>query len=55
MSQNSQTLSSHLQKMVFEMELRGYAQHTKDHYLVHLRLLEKHTNKSASQTTPDEL
>ena len=39
MSQNSQTLSSHLQKMVFKMELRGYARHTKDHYLGHLRLL----------------
>ena len=41
--------------MIFEMELRGYAQHTKDHYLGHLRLLEKHINKSAPQITPDEL
>ena len=55
MSKNSQSLSSHLQKMIFEMELRGYAQHTKDHYLGHLRLLEKHTNKSAPHITPDEL
>ena len=55
MFQNSQGLSPHLQKMIFEMELRGYAQHTKDHYLGHLRLLEKHTNKSAPQITPDEL
>jgi len=55
MSKNSQALSSHLQKMIFEMELRGYAQHTRDHYLGHLRLLEKHTNKSAPQITPDEL
>ena len=46
MSQNPQVLSSHLQKMIFEMELRGYAQHTRNHYLGHLRLLEKHTNKS---------
>src|SRR5665648_888824 len=42
----------HHQKMIFEMELRGYSQHTKDHYLGHLRLLEKHTNKSATQITP---
>jgi len=55
MSKNSQALSSHLQKMIFEMELRGYAQHTQDQYLGHLRLLEKHTNKSAPQITPDEL
>ena len=55
MSQNSQVLSSHLQKMIFEMELRGYAPHTQSHYLGHLRLLEKHTNKSAPQITPDEL
>ena len=47
MYQNSQGLSPPLQKMIFEMELRGYAQHTKDHYLGHLSLLEKHTNKSA--------
>jgi len=55
MSQNTQVLPSHLQKMVFEMELRGYAQHTKDHYLGHLRLLEKHTDKSVTEITPDEL
>ncbi|HWQ41356.1 MAG TPA: tyrosine-type recombinase/integrase [Desulfosporosinus sp.] len=55
MSKNSQTFSSHLQKTIFEMELRGYAQHTQDQYLGHLRLLEKHTNKSAPQITPDEL
>ena len=55
MSQNSQSISSHLQKMVFEMELRGYAPHTQNHYLGHVKLLEKHTNKSALQITPDEL
>ena len=55
MSQNSQALPSYLQKMIFEMELRGYAPHTQSHYLGHLRLLEKHTNKSALQITPDEL
>jgi len=58
MYQKSQVLPPNLphhQKMIFEMELRGYSQHTKDHYLGHLRLLEKHTNKSATQITPDEL
>ena len=54
MYQNTQALSSHLQKMIFEMELRGYAPHTQNHYLGHLRLLEKHTNKSALQITPDD-
>src|SRR5665648_1122863 len=49
MYQKSQVLPPNLphhQKMIFEMELRGYSQHTKDHYLGHLRLLEKHTNLS---------
>ena len=55
MSQESQVLPPHLQKMIFEMELRGYAQHTKDHYLGHLKLLEKHANKTAPQITPVEL
>ena len=55
MSQNSQLLSPHLQKMIFEMELRGYAPHTQNHYLGHLKHLEKHTSKSAPQITPDEL
>ena len=55
MSQNTQALSSHLQKMIFEMELRGYAQHTQNHYLCHVKLLEKHTSKPAFEITPDEL
>ncbi|HBP64730.1 MAG TPA: hypothetical protein DD730_10730, partial [Desulfosporosinus sp.] len=55
MYQKSQILPPHLQKMIFEMELRGYAQHTKDHYLCHIKLLEKHTNKSVAEITPDEL
>ena len=55
MYQESLVLPPHLQKMIFEMELRGYSQYTKDHYLGHIRLLEKHTNKSAPQITPDEL
>ncbi|TGE38146.1 integrase [Desulfosporosinus fructosivorans] len=55
MSQKSQALSSHLQKMVFEMELRGYAPHTQNHYLGHVKLLERHTSKPAPDITPDEL
>ena len=37
------------------MELRDYAQHTQNHYLRHVRLLEKHANKPALEITPDEL
>jgi len=55
MSQKSQDLSSHLQKMIFEMELRGYSPQTQNHYLCHVKLLEKHTSKPAPQLTPDEL
>ncbi len=55
MSQHSQALSSHLQAMKFEMELRGYSPQTQSHYLCHLRQLEKYTNKPALQVSPDEL
>ncbi|GAB6155549.1 hypothetical protein JCM17380_43000 [Desulfosporosinus burensis] len=55
MSQNSQVLFSHLQKMIFEMELRGYAPNTLNHYLCHVKLLEKHTVKSTLEITSDEL
>jgi len=55
MSQNTQTLSPHLQSMKFEMELRGYSPQTQRHYLCHLRLLESYSKKSASQITTDEL
>ena len=55
MSQKSQALSSHLQKMIFEMELRGYSPQTQNHYLCHVKLLEKHASKHALQLTPDEL
>jgi len=34
-------MSNHYEKMKFEMELRGYSQHTKKHYLNHVRLLER--------------
>src|SRR5665648_36038 len=40
MYQKSQVLPPNLphhQKMIFEMELRGYYQHTKDHYLENLK------------------
>jgi hypothetical protein len=39
MTQNFSTLPAHLQKMKFEMELRGLAPQTLQHYLSHLRLL----------------
>lgn len=55
MSPTVQPLSSHLQKMKFEMELRGYSPQTQKHYLCHLGLLEKHAGKPAHQLTPDEL
>ena len=55
MSQNPQVLSSHLQKMFFEMELRGSSPQTKNHYLCQVKLLEKYANKPAPQLTPDEL
>ncbi len=55
MSQNAQVLSSHLQKMKFEMELRGLSPQTQKHYLCHLKQLEKHFDKSAFQLSPDEL
>jgi len=55
MPQNFQTLSSHLQKMMFEMELRGLSPQTQTHYLCQLRLLERHLNKTALEISPDEL
>ena len=42
-------------KMTFEMELRGYSQHTMRHYLSHIRLLEKHLGKPLEQATPEEI
>jgi len=55
MSQNLQTLPTHLQKMKFEMELRGLSPDTQKHYLSHLKLLEKHFAKPAPQISMDEL
>jgi len=55
MPQNSHALSSHLQKMKFEMELRGLSPQTLQLYLSHVRLLEKHFNKPAFDVSPDEL
>ena len=55
MSQNTQVLSTHLQKMKFEMELRGLSPQTLRHYLCHLRQLEKYFDKPAFQLSPDEL
>lgn len=55
MPQTSRTLSPHLQKMKLEMELRGLSPQTLQHYLSHLRLLEKHFSKPAFEVSPDEL
>jgi len=55
MSKNSQVLSSHLQLMNCEMELRGFSTQTIKHYLGHLRLLEKFYGKPANQISPNEL
>ena len=44
-----------LARMKFEMELRGYSQHTMKHYLSHVRLLEKHLCKPLDQVTPEEI
>lgn len=55
MSQHSQTLSSHLRTMKFEMELRGYSPQTQNHYLCHLRQLETYSNKPATLVSTDEL
>lgn len=41
--------------MKFEMELRGYSQHTMKHYLSHVRLLEKYLCKPLDQVTPEEI
>ncbi|MBC2727404.1 tyrosine-type recombinase/integrase [Desulfosporosinus sp.] len=55
MSKIAQPLSSHLQTMKYEMELRGYSPQTQNHYLCHLRQLEKFSNKPAVQVSTDEL
>ncbi len=51
MFQNPQVLSSHLQKMIIEMELRGYSPQTQNHYLCQVKLLEKYANKPAPLIT----
>ncbi|KUO52219.1 MAG: hypothetical protein APF76_04045 [Desulfitibacter sp. BRH_c19] len=48
-------MTNHCEKMKFEMELRGYSQNTKRHYLSHVRLLEKYYGQSADQVSPDEI
>lgn len=55
MPQNLQTLSPHLQNMKFEMELRGLSPVTQRNYLFHIKKLEKHYNKPATEVSPDEL
>lgn len=48
-------MSNHYEKMQFEMELRGYSQHTKKHYLNHVRSLERFCNKPLDLISPDEI
>ncbi|NTW25487.1 MAG: tyrosine-type recombinase/integrase [Lentimicrobium sp.] len=55
MTQNYLTLSPHLQQMKFEMELRGLSPQTQQHYLGHIKLLEKHFGKPALEVSPDEI
>ncbi len=55
MTQNFLTLPGYLQQMKVEIELRGLSAQTLQHYLSHLRLLEKYLNKPACQVSPDEL
>jgi len=56
MPQNLQkTLSLHLQKLKFEMELRGYSPQTQRHYLCQLNLLEQYYKRPATNISPDEL
>ena len=55
MTQNFLTLPGYLQQMKFEIELRGLSSQTLQHYLSHLRLLEKYFDKPTDQISPDEL
>ncbi|MDI6915468.1 MAG: tyrosine-type recombinase/integrase [Desulfitobacteriaceae bacterium] len=55
MTQNSLTLPFYLQQMKSEMELRGLSPQTLQHYLTHVRLLEKYFDKPAYQLSSDEL
>ncbi|PHJ38603.1 integrase [Desulforamulus profundi] len=55
MTQNCLTLPGYFQQMKVEIELRGLSPQTLQHYLSHLRLLEKYFDKPAYQVSPDEL
>lgn len=48
-------MSGFYEKMLFEMELRGYSPQTQKHYLNHVRLLEKYAGKPPDQITPEEI
>ncbi|MDA8211849.1 MAG: phage integrase N-terminal SAM-like domain-containing protein [Clostridia bacterium] len=48
-------MPNYYEKMKFEMELRGYSQHTKKHYLSHVRLLESYISKPLDQVSPEEI
>lgn len=48
-------MSTCYDKMLFEMELRGYSPQTQKHYLNHVRLLEKYMGKPPESITPEEI
>lgn len=48
-------MSAYYEKMLFEMELRGYSPQTQKHYLNHIRLLEKYMGKPPDQITSEEI
>jgi site-specific recombinase XerD len=48
-------MSGFYEKMLFEMELRGYSPQTQKHYLNHIRLLEKYAGKPPDQITSEEI
>ena len=48
-------MTNYYEKMQFEMDLRGYSQHTMKHYLSHVRLLESYISKPLDQVSPEEI
>ncbi len=48
-------MSTHYEKMIFEMELHGYSPQTQRRYLNHVRLLEKYWGKSLDLIQPNEI
>lgn len=48
-------MSDYIEKMKFEMELRGYSKNTQKLYLNHASLLLRYLKKPADQVTTDEI